>query len=144
VTVTKAVIHTDVLVDHLCSDKSPSTLRLALQRFFCYTTVFQAIELFSLGRTDIEMDAINDAMSAMKVLGLNAKNARRYGELVRDNSGKDRWTLMIAGLCLESRLPIITGKVGHFQGIRGLTVIPASEVAGFQPHRRTSGVRKTL
>jgi len=106
----KAVIHTDVFLDHLLGKQEPSVLRLALQKFFCYTTVFQAVDLFSMGRSARELQMISDAMAAMKVLGLNAKSARRYGELIRQRGIKDRWNSMIAGLCLESRLPLLPGE----------------------------------
>ena len=121
----KAVIHTDVFLDHLLGRQEPSVLRQALQKFFCYTTVFQAVDLFSMGRSARELQVISDAMAAMKVLGLNAKNARRYGEFVRQRGSKNRWNSMIAGLCLESRLPIITGQGKEFRGIPGLTIIPS-------------------
>ena len=124
----KAVVHTDVFIDHLLGKQEPSVLRLALQKFFCYTTVFQAVDLFSMGRSARELQVISDAMAAMKVLGLNAKSARRYGELIRQRGIKDRWNSMIAGLCLESRLPIITGGK-EFQAVPGLTIIPSQLIA---------------
>lgn len=123
--VPKAVIHTDLFIDHLWGKRTPSLLRVALQKFFCYTTVFQAIELFSLSRNEQDTQAINDSMAALKVLGLNAKGARRYGELLRTAHTRNRWNLVIAGLCLESRLPIITGKRRDFVDVAGLVVIPA-------------------
>ena len=125
----KAVVHTDVFRDHLLGRQEPSVLRLALQKFFCYTTVFQAVDLFSMGRSAQELQVISDAMATMKVLGLNAKNARRYGELVRQRGIKNRWNSMIAGLCLESRLPIITGRGKEFQAIPGLSIIPSRLIA---------------
>jgi predicted nucleic acid-binding protein len=95
-----------------------------LNKFFCYTTVFQAIELFALAQSDEEAAAVENAMAAMKVLGLNPKTARRYGKLIAANSKRERWNVLIAGLCIESRLPILTDRRSDFAGIEGVTIVP--------------------
>lgn len=122
--VPKIVIHTDVFLDHLTGTEQPSVLRQAMGQFFCYTTVYQAIELFSLAKTEEEVKAVEDSMAAMKLMGLNPKNARLYGELVSSNKKTSLWNVLIAGLCLESRLPILTDRKKDFKGIKGLTIVP--------------------
>ncbi len=97
-----------------------------MQEFFCYTTVFNAIELFSVARSDAEYRAIEHAMSAMKILGLNAKNAKRYGNLFSSGTRLPRMNTLIAGICLESKLPVLTGRPEEFNGLKELVVIPAS------------------
>ncbi len=126
--VPKIVVHTDVLLDHLCGSREPSVLRLAMSTFFCYTTVFQAIELFALAETDDEAAAVEKALAAMKVLGLNPKTARKYGRLIAANKKRERWNMLIAGLCIESRLPILTDRRGDFAGIAGITIVPTRVV----------------
>ena len=127
----KVVIHTDVLLAHVCGTAEPSALRLAMGQYFCYATVFHAIELFALARTDRERKAVEDTLSAMKILGLNARGARRYSKLLARRKGSDRWTVLIAGLCMESGLPLMTGRKAEFREFRGLKVIapPAGENA---------------
>lgn len=97
-------------------------MRRAMGKFFCYATVFQAMELFSCARTEGDRKAVEDVMAAVKLLGLNPKNARRYGELLRDAPRADTFALMTAGLCLESRVPLLTGRKKEFVGIRGLEI----------------------
>jgi predicted nucleic acid-binding protein len=126
--VPKIVIHTDVFLNHLCGAEKPSVLRQAMSKFFCYTTVFQAIELFSLARTEREFQAVEDAMAAMKLLGLNPKNARKYGELLASNRKVDSWNILIAGLCLESRLPLLTDRKRDFGGLKDLVIVPTKLV----------------
>ena len=116
-------MHTDVFLDHLSGEQHPSVLRQVMSKFFCYATVFQAIELFSLARTKKELSAIEDSMAAMKLLGLNPKNAKHYGELMASRKRLDRWNLLIAGLCLESRLPLLTARRQDFAGVKGLQII---------------------
>ena len=99
--------------------------------FFCYTTVFQAIELFTVMRTSEERSAAEDAMSAMKLLGLNPKNAPLYGKLFAAHPGRRPMDLLVSGLCIESRLPLLTGRRKEFGDIAGLSLIsPRSITAG--------------
>ena len=119
----KVVVHTDVLLAHVCGTAEPSALRLAMSRYFCYATVFHAIELFALARTRRERRAAEDTMSAMKILGLNARGARRYGKLLARRKGSNRWAVLIAGLCMESGLPLMTGRKAEFREFRGLKII---------------------
>ena len=122
----KIVIHTDVFLEHLCGDRHPSALREAMGRYFCYTTVFQAIELFGLARSERERRSVEDALSAMKLLGLNARSAPRYGELLSGRSRVDRWNLLIAGLCIESGLPLLTDRKKEFREFGSVKIIPTS------------------
>jgi predicted nucleic acid-binding protein len=130
VSVPKIVVHTDVFIDHLCGNREPSVLRQAMSTFFCYTTVFQAIELFALARTEEEAAAVENAMAAMKVLGLNPKTARNYGRLIANNTRRERWNMLIAGLCLESRLPILTDRRQDFAGVKNITIVPTHLIDG--------------
>ncbi|MBI4535862.1 MAG: hypothetical protein HY708_06255, partial [Ignavibacteriae bacterium] len=123
-TVPKIVIHTDVFLDHLCGIHQPSILRIAMSKFFCYTTVFQAVELFSIVRSPDEVRAVEDAMAAMKVMGMNPKNSRKYGEMLGRSKGLEGLHVMIAGLCLDSRLPILTNMRRQFRTIKGLVIVP--------------------
>ena len=127
----KIVVDTDLLLEHLVHRRGSSYLRAAMNNFFCYTTVFNAIEAFSAARSEKEIQAVDDAMSAMKVLGLNAKSAKVMGTLFLGNSVKRHRDLrvLIAGVCRESKLPILTLNPRRFSGIKQLRVIPALQMA---------------
>ena len=124
----KIVVDADIFLDHLYGAGVPSLLRLALQRFFCYTTVFQAIELFAFGKNERELRAIEDSMASVKILGLNAKNARVYGALLAKK--KNVMRTLVAGLCREGKLPLLTGRPGEYKGC-GIRVVPARLVARY-------------
>jgi predicted nucleic acid-binding protein len=129
VSLPKVVVHTDIILDYLLHRQhQPSTLRLLMMKFFCYTTVFNAIELFSLAKNARERQAIEDALSAMKILGLNAKHAKRYGEWFAQVPAVSAFNKLIAGICIESRLPLVTGERRACRGIEGLKVIHSSSV----------------
>ncbi len=129
--VPKIVIHTDVFLDHLCSERAPSVLRIAMGKFFCYATAFHAIDLFSIGRSEMEQKAIEDSMAAMKLLGLNPKNARKYGQLLSATRKVNLLNVMIAGLCIESKLPLLTDSKKDFKGIPDLMLVPTRLVRKF-------------
>lgn len=122
----RVVVDSDIILDHLEGATSPSVLRRLMGLFFCYTTVFQAAEVLARARTKGEVQAMHDAMGAMKILGVNARGASRYAELLRSARTHDRWRMMIAGLCLESGLPLATGREREYRIFRQLLVLPAS------------------
>jgi len=99
-----------------------------MSRYFCYTTVFSAIELFTGARNARETRAVEDAMAAMKVLGLNPKNAASYGSLFRRHRGRRPMDLLVAGLCCDTGLPLLTARRAAFSGIRGLTILTPGDI----------------
>ena len=125
----KIIIHTDIFVDYLLhSGGADPVLRVAMMKFFCYTTVFNAMELFSLARLPRERAAIEGALSGMKILGLNAKSAKTFGGWMSQGPKMQRMNSLVAGVCLESKLPILTMQPNDFRGVKGLMIIPALAV----------------
>lgn len=126
----KIIVDTDLLVGHVVQGEpaDPSDLRRLLGTHFCYTTVFNAIEAFGLCRTEDEREAIEHSMYALKILGLNAKSGKNLGALVSSSPGKEVLHLLIAGVCMESRLPLVTRRPRTFASIPGLTVLAPGEV----------------
>lgn len=129
----KIVVDTDVLLEHLVHREGASILRSAMNSCFCYTTVFNAVEAFSMARSEEEIQAVDDAMSAMKVLGLSAKSAKAVGKIFSNIGQKNKRDLpvLIAGVCRESKLPIVTMNPKRFSGIKQLRVIPAQKLARY-------------
>lgn len=119
----KIVIDSDIIIDHLMTADAVSVLRQLASRYFCYTTVFNAIELFAAARSRNEIQAIDDAMNAMKVLGVNAKSAKNIARTF--SSTKEHLSGLIAGVCIESKLPIVTLNPKRYNRIPSLVVIPA-------------------
>jgi predicted nucleic acid-binding protein len=101
-----------------------------MSRFFCYTTVFNAAELFSMCRTSAERRTVEDVMVCMKVLGLNGKSAKNIGRHIarsRRESVVDVGSL-VAGVCLESHLPLLTGSGSRYRGFRSLRILDAAGI----------------
>ena len=128
--VQKIVVDTDIILEHLIHGDGASILRMTMNTYFCYTTVFNAIEAFSMARSKKEIQAVDDAMSAMKVIGLNAKSAKSIGKIYSNDIsvGKKVMPALIGGVCIESRLPIVTMNPKRFSRIKRLRVIPAQKI----------------
>jgi len=130
VRVSKVVVGADLLEEHVRGRRAPSVLRVAMGRFLCYTTVFSVIEAFARAADGRERLAMMDTVGALKVLGLNAKNALRYAGLFRRHPSVGSLDLLVAGLCCESRLPLLTRKVAAFRRIQGLEVLRPEDIMG--------------
>jgi len=135
-TLKKIVVDTDILLDHLTGHgvtserRGPSVLRQVMAQMFCYTTVFNAIELFSLCKTAGERVVVEDVMHSMKILGLNGKSAKNVGMYLGQlhSSPLRDMEILIAGLCTESRLPILTGRPHRYRAIRSLRVVTPDRI----------------
>ena len=137
VSVRRIVVHTDIFLDYLLHRTSGEPdLRVALRRFFCYTTVFNAVELFATARTGRQRRAIEHSLRAVKILGVNARSAMKYGSLLARGPALPRMNTLIAGLCLDSSLPILTGRPDEFRGVREIRIIRPSSVLGAERLRR--------
>lgn len=125
----KVVVDTDLLLEHVLGSKDggPSRLRRLMSQAFCYTTVFNVVEAFGLCRTERERRAVEETMSAMKLLGLNAKLGKSIGAIAARRGRPADLPVLIAGLCRESRLPLVTGRPQAFRGLRGLEIIRIRE-----------------
>jgi|SRR6185369_10105579 len=129
----KLLVHTDVLFGYLChAGVAEHPLRRAMRNYFCYTTVFNAIELFALAETDEEKAAVERVFSSMKLLGLNAKHAPAYAGRLRDASRSSRNAHTINGLiaCMsvDSGVPILTSRPFDFEGISGVELIAPDDI----------------
>jgi len=101
----------------------PSFFRRALRTYFCYTTVFQAIELFSIARSDEERQAVEDMLAVLKILGVNGKSVVRIADDVARAGEHKEQSGYIAGVCRESRLPLLTWMKAEFERFPGLVVV---------------------
>ena len=69
-------------------------------------------------------------MHSVKILGLNGKSAKNVGRYLGQSQSRHLrdMEVLIAGLCLESRLPILTGRPQRYRSIRSLRVVTSVEI----------------
>jgi predicted nucleic acid-binding protein len=123
----KIIVDTDVITDYLShAGRDVPLLRRVMMKSLCYTTVFNAIELFAMAKTSRHVRYVEDVLSAMKILGLNARNAESIGGLMRKHPECSRSDLFLSSICIESKLPLLTLRPKRFTGIRRLRLVDRS------------------
>ena len=102
---TKFLLETDVLVDHLTSEKNNYLLNL-MQKGICFTTVLNASELLAVCKNEKELKEVRSVLDSLKVLGLHS----RYALSVPEFSGKTKniRDALFAVVSLINKLPVVT------------------------------------
>jgi predicted nucleic acid-binding protein len=122
--VVKAVLDTGLFERHLGETPgNPTALRTALRTWFCYTTVFNAMELFGKARTERQRRAVEDVLSAVKLLGMNGRNAGKFARIA-GHGGRFHASALVAGICIEAHLPLVTDRPGEYRRYRNLRTLP--------------------
>ncbi|NUN68280.1 MAG: hypothetical protein HUU02_01045 [Bacteroidetes bacterium] len=132
--VQKVVVDSDIIIEHLTTDRTRSYLRVLSARFFCYTTIFTAIELFAAARGLKETRAVQQAMDALKVISINPKSAKNIARVVSSSDTQDMTALTVA-VCLESGLPLATLRPQRYTRFKSLQVIDLRSI--IHEERRT-------
>ena len=125
----KIVIDTDIILAHLAQTRGVSMLRKAMNMFFCYTTFFNAMELFSIARTKKEVEAVEQALQAMKILGVNPKSSKTMAVHLAAARKRGKTTIgtFVGAVCIASGLPVLTMHPDRFTHVKGITILSGSE-----------------
>jgi len=101
----KFLLETDVLVDHLMSEKNNYLVDL-MRQGICFTTVLNASELLAACKNESESKEVRSVLDSLKVLGLHS----RYALSVPEFSGKTKNNrdALFAVVALINKLPIVT------------------------------------
>lgn len=111
----QVLIETDILGEFLvstASDPEPRLLR-ALRSASCYTTVLNAYELLHAARNEEEQQHIYAALTLVRVLGFNARNAVPFAALAQAVEREHGIRLstrnaFVIGMAQQSKLSILT------------------------------------
>ena len=108
------LIETDVLREYLVAASGEETvLRKALASGVCYTTMYNALELFRSCSGKEESDAVLQMLMVVRVLGFNSRYAQSFAESAREVEKQSGILLthreaMIIGMAKASKLTILT------------------------------------
>ncbi len=111
----QVLIETDILGEFLVStahDPEPRLLR-ALRSATCYTTMLNAYELLHAARNEEEQQHIYSALTLVRVLGFNSRNAVPFAALAqaieRDHGVRlSMRDAFVIGMAKQSKLSILT------------------------------------
>lgn len=109
------LIETDVLREYLVSRNS--LLRSALSEGVCYTTMYNALEIFRLAKSEAEREVVKNMLSVVRVLGFNYRYAEQFASIIIDIEEKSKTDIteretLIIGMAKTSKLVILTRE--HF------------------------------
>jgi tRNA(fMet)-specific endonuclease VapC len=131
-------LDTNVLVAFL-KDREPGALAVekAVKECVCYVAAITVYELlFGVARAKKEIGE-QTLLGVMTVLPLNEAAARRaanlHADLISRNQDIGIKDVLIAAICLEHALPILTANHQHFSRVPDLKVITPSELASKLP-----------
>ena len=128
------LIDTDVLRDYLIARKEEETLlRKALTKGVCYTTMYNALELFRAAGNKEETDAILQMLMVVRVLGFNSRYAQSFAEASQEIEMKTGISIthreaMMIGMAKISKLTILTKEFfGRYKGMEAVAVLSSVE-----------------
>ncbi len=124
-------IDTDILTDYLTHrTEGPSLLRHLVSFSVCYTSVLNATELLAAASNDDERKTITDCLCGVHVLGFHQRYAMTFGQIFSNQrENKNVVSLrssMIAGMCITSKLPLVTFATEMYAKIPGIYCIPVN------------------
>lgn len=121
-------LDTNVLIAYLKGrEPGASAVERAIKDYNCYVTVVTVYELLfgvARARKEIGEEAL---LGVMKVVPFDDAAARRaarlHDELIRRNEDIGVKDMLIATICLEHALPLLTLNERHFSRVPGLKVL---------------------
>jgi len=131
---TRICIDTGPLIAFLKGrDPGAAAVEHAVRTLDCFVTVITAYELLfgvARARRQIGEDAL---LGTMHSLPLDIASARRASQLhdglIRHNQDIGIKDVLIAAICLEHELPLLTLNEEHFRRVPELTVVTVAELA---------------
>ena len=128
------LIETDILREYLVAAKGEETiLRKALSNGVCYTTMYNALELFRAAGGKDENDAVMQMLMVVRVLGFNSRYAQSFAESAQEIENRtgivlSQRELLIVGMAKASKLTIVTNDLyERYRSVGIVSVVRSSE-----------------
>ena len=126
-------LDTNVLIGFLKGrDPAASAVERAVKEYACFVTAITVYELlFGVARAKKEIGE-QALLGVMTILPLNDAAARRaanlHASLISRNQDIGIKDVLIAAICLEHNLPLLTANERHFSRVSSLTIIEPAEL----------------
>jgi len=135
VAVSGVVIDTSILIRYLrtaASRRATTELAVALKITPCYAAYISVYELYFGATDESKLQAAEDTLRPLNIIGGASDVARRAG-LLRRHLLRHGWDIgamdaLIAAACLEVCLPILSTNIDHFLRVPGLTVLSPDQI----------------
>lgn len=125
-------LDTNLLIDYLKGREPAATaVEKAVKSTVCFVTAITTYELLfgkARGNKDIGEDAL---LTMLTVLPLNEASAKRaailHDSLIRHNQDIGLRDVLIAAICLEHHIPLLTINEKHFSRVSDLQMMTVKE-----------------
>ena len=132
--ITEVCIDTGPLIAYLRGQEPAATaVEISVRSYRCLVAAITSYELLfgaSRARRKVGEEAL---LGNMTVLPLDEPAARRaaalHDYLIRNNSDIGIKDVLIAAICLQNSVPILTLNCKHFERVPGLAVLSVEDVA---------------
>lgn len=120
------LIETDVLREYLVTKNS--LLRAALSEGVCYTTMYNALEIFRLAKNEGEKEVVKNMLSVVRVLGFNYRYAEQFALIIKEIEEQSKTDItereaLIIGMAKTSKLTILTRECyDRYSSLQGVDV----------------------
>ena len=126
-------VETDVLCDFLVTGQQiRSALRTLVRLCVCYTSVLNATELLAAASHEMERSIVRNLLNGVRVLGFHQRYAETFAQIFSNQKEKKNVitlrSSMIAGMCLQNKLTLVTYRISAYNQIDGLTLLPAHQI----------------
>jgi tRNA(fMet)-specific endonuclease VapC len=131
--ITELCLDTSILINFLKGrEPSASALVHAVTNFSCTITSVTVYELlYGMARSKKQIGE-NALLGVMRVLAFDDAAARRaaklHDDLIRNNQEIGIKDILIAAICLEHTLPLVTTNIAHFVRVPNLQIISPEEL----------------
>ena len=130
--ITSLCLDTNLLIEYLKGrEPGASAVEKAVKEVLCSITAISIYELL-FGKARANKDIGEDALLKMlTVLPLNKTSAKRaavlHDTLIRQNKDIGLRDVLIAAICLEHQIPLLTINEKHFARVPGLKMITVTQ-----------------
>jgi len=116
--------------DVLAGAAAPLLLGFLRSQALCFTSVLNAAELLAAADSVLARTAAEEVLGGIQVLGFHQRYARRFGEFAARVPGLPMRHAMVAGVCVENDLPLVSFAAKQYGAYPHLIRIDAEALAG--------------
>jgi tRNA(fMet)-specific endonuclease VapC len=124
-------IDTDIVIDYLRGKEYRDVLPHALDKYLCRVTPITAYELYYGGFYSKKLEPVEDVLALLDPMKwteeCSKEAARIHVDLMRAGFPLEIRDILIAGICCNEEIPLLTRNIKHFQRIEHLQLVDIPE-----------------
>lgn len=101
------LVDTDILLDHLTYKGEKSALIKLMEKYDCFTSVINAIELYNAVRSE-DSKYVDMLLYSIKILGIHSRYALKIAEIANKSKNRNLRDALVVGIAIENRIVLAT------------------------------------